>query len=53
MKDNKKQQPELDELFTNPEPWESWESKLVWASIGVAIVGIIVLGILVNWLILK
>jgi len=40
------------ELLSDPEPWENWESKLVVYSIIVAIIGLIVLGILINWLIL-
>tara|TARA_B100001996_G_C18179137_1_gene407503 strand:+ start:338 stop:502 length:165 start_codon:yes stop_codon:yes gene_type:complete len=40
------------ELLSDPEPWESWESKLVVYSIIVAIIGLIILGILINWLIL-
>ncbi len=41
-----------NELFTNPEPWESWESKLVIYSILIAIVGLFILGLLINWFIL-
>ena len=40
------------ELLSDPEPWEDWESKLVVYSIIVAIIGLIILGILINWLIL-
>ena len=40
------------ELLSDPEPWENWESKLVVYSIIVAIIGLIILGILINWLIL-
>ncbi len=43
----------LDELFTNPEPWEPWENKLVIWSIIIAIIGLSILGVLINWLILK
>jgi hypothetical protein len=41
-----------EELLGDPEPWEAWESKLVMYSIGIAIVGLVVLGILVNTFIL-
>jgi len=41
-----------ENLFTNPEPWEKWESKLVVYSILLGIAGLIVLGLLINWLIL-
>lgn len=44
---------QLDELFTNPEPWEPWENKLVIWSIIIAIIGLSILGVLINWLILK
>jgi|SaaInlV_165m_DNA_3_1040750.scaffolds.fasta_scaffold107255_1 hypothetical protein len=40
------------ELLSNPEPWESWESKLVIYSILIAIIGLIILGILINLLVL-
>lgn len=52
MKEITKQEAQMEELFTNPEPWEPWESKLVIGSIITAIVGLVVLGILINWLIL-
>ena len=39
-------------IFTTPEPWEKWESKLVIYSILIGITGLIVLGILINLLIL-
>ncbi len=41
-----------DNMFTSPEPWEKWETKLVVYSILTGIAGLIVLGILINWLIL-
>jgi cytochrome b561 len=44
--------PQVEELFTNPEPWEQWESKLVVWSITIAIIGLAILGVLINWLIL-
>jgi len=43
---------ENQSLFTNPEPWEKWEGKLVAYSILTGIAGLVVLGILINWLIL-
>lgn len=53
MNQNKKSvQKEVEELFTNPEPWEAWEGKLVIWSILVALVGLVILGFLINWLIL-
>lgn len=42
-----------EELLGDPEPWESWETKLVGYSIGIAIVGLIVLGYLINTYILN
>ncbi len=44
--------PQTKDLFTNPEPWESWESKLVIYSIIIAIVGLFILGVLINLFIL-
>jgi len=44
---------QVEDLFTNPEPWEKWETELVIGSIIIAIVSLIILGILINWLILK
>lgn len=44
--------PEIDELFSHPEPWEKWETKLVSYSIIIAVLGLFILGILINWLIL-
>lgn len=35
-------------LFTEPEPWESWETKLVLWCIGIGIAGLLILGWLVN-----
>ncbi len=43
---------ENENLFTNPEPWAKWESKLVVYSILTGIAALVVLGILINWLIL-
>ena len=39
-------------LLGAPEPWESWETKLVVYSIAIAILGLLVLGWLVNTFIL-
>lgn len=39
-------------LLGEPEPWESWETKLVVYSIAIAILGLLVLGWLVNTFIL-
>ena len=50
---SKNPQPELEQLFTNPEPWEKWESKLVFGSIIVAIISLTILGILINSFLLK
>ncbi len=45
--------PEIEELFTNPEPWAAWESKLVFGSIIVAIISLAILGVLINYFLLK
>ena len=45
--------PEIEALFTQAEPWEKWESKLVFGSIIIAILSLAVLSILINTLILK
>jgi len=45
--------PEIEALFTQAEPWEKWESKLVFGSIIIAILSLVVLSILINSLILK
>lgn len=42
-----------EELLGSPEPWEPWETQLVGISIGIAIVGIVILGWLINTFILK
>jgi len=52
MTEETKSQSQTEELFTNPEPWEAWESKLVVWSIAIAIIGLAILGLLINWLIL-
>ncbi len=51
MNDNKIQSE--DSLFSDPEPWESWETALVFWCISIGIVGLIILGWLVNTLILS
>jgi len=51
--ETKNNSPELEHLFTNPEPWEKWESKLVFGSIIAGIISLIILGILINIFILK
>jgi len=40
-------------LLGEPEPWEAWETRLVSWSIGIAIVGLIILGWLINTYILS
>ena len=42
-----------EELLGQAEPWEPWETKLVTYSIGIALVGLVILGFLVNTLILS
>lgn len=42
-----------EELLGEPEPWESWETKLVLYSIGSAFIGLVILGYLVNTFILS
>ena len=42
-----------EELLGDPEPWEAWETKLVTYSIGIAVVGLVILGFLVNTFILS
>jgi cytochrome b561 len=46
-------QPGEDALAGQPEPWESWETKLVLGSIGVGVFGLIILGWLVDRFILS
>jgi hypothetical protein len=43
----------VEELRGEPEPWEPWETKLVLYSIGLALVGLVILGFLVNTFILS
>ena len=52
MNDTKNIENQVNELFTNPEPWEPWETKLVLGSVLVGIVSLLILGVLINWLIL-
>jgi len=52
MQNTENRSEEVEQLFTNPEPWEKWESKLVWGSILIAIVSLTILGILINSFIL-
>ncbi|HEC29215.1 MAG TPA: hypothetical protein ENI65_06480 [Gammaproteobacteria bacterium] len=42
-----------EELLGEAEPWEPWETQLVSYSIGIAIIGVVVLGFLINTFILK
>ena len=42
-----------ESLFSDPEPWESWGTALVTWCIGIGVVGLIVLGWLVNTLLLS
>ncbi len=48
-----KNNPEIEQLFTNAETWEPWESKLVWGSIIVAIISLGILGIIINHFLLR
>jgi hypothetical protein len=38
----------LKSLLGEPEPWQPWESKLVLGSVAVGIVGLLILGWLVD-----
>ena len=42
----------LSALTAKAEPWEKWESQLVFYSIVLAIVGLAVLGVLIHWFVL-
>ena len=42
-----------DSLLEQPEPWEQWETSLVTWSIAIGIVGLLILGWLVNQFILS
>lgn len=37
-----------EELLGEAEPWEEWETQLVSYSLGIAVVGLIILGWLIN-----
>ena len=37
-----------EDLAGHGEPWESWETQLVLWCIGIGIVGLVVLGLLIN-----
>ena len=52
MSDQTNINPEIEELFTHPEPWAAWESKLVFGSIITAILALAILGIVINMFIL-
>lgn len=41
-----------EELLGEPEPWETWETKLVFWCIGIALVGLIILAWLISTYIL-
>ena len=51
-KQSSSEQESLSALTAKAEPWEKWESKLVIYSIVLAIVGLVILGTLINWFIL-
>jgi len=53
MQESEQRNQEVEQLFTQPEPWEKWESKLVFGSIIIAIISLTVLGIIINNFILK
>ncbi len=53
MKQDELLEQSAEELLGEAEPWESWETKLVAGSIAIAIVGVVVLGWLINTYILK
>ena len=46
-------QQSAEELLGEAEAWESWETQLVTWSIGLAIVGLVILGWLINTFLLK
>ena len=52
MSENKGTNNEMEQLFTHPEAWEAWESKLVVWSIIAAVLALVVLGIIINMFIL-
>lgn len=53
MSDPEKEKQATDDLLGEPEPWESWESKLVGGCIITAVVGLVILGWLINTFILN
>ncbi len=53
MKSTQQRTDEVNQLFTNPEPWEKWESKLVYGSIIIAVFSLTILGILINQFLLQ
>lgn len=42
-----------EEVLSNPEPWEPWETKLVTWSIGIGLVSLAILGAIINMTILN
>ncbi len=42
-----------EELLGEAEPWEDWETQLVGWSIGIAIIGLVILGWLINTFVLS
>ncbi len=42
----------VDHDIDDPEPWEGWETRLCLWSIGLGIVGLVILGVLINIFIL-
>jgi len=48
MDENTTPEDQTRELFTNPEPWESWETKLVVYSLVIGGLGLVILGALIN-----
>ncbi len=43
---------DLDVAIDAPEPWESWETTFVMWSLGTGMVGLVILGVLINVFIL-
>lgn len=41
-----------EELLGEAEPWETWETQLVVWCLGIAVVGLVILGFLINTFIL-
>lgn len=39
-------------LLGEAEPWEDWETKLVLGSVAIAVVGLVILGVLINMFVL-